>query len=105
MHARLAGVADAFLMGERPIARRLDDSIARAGVVRPGGPASLARLCAGQSQLPDQAAGAGPGCGPEEHHHLVVDGQAFVSQHIGDLSHYQAFQAFRGNHSGSDLDV
>jgi hydrogenase maturation protein HypF len=26
---------------------------------------------------------------------LVVDGQAFVSQHIGDLSHYQAFHAFK----------
>ena len=25
---------------------------------------------------------------------LVVDGQAFVSQHIGDLEHHQAFQAF-----------
>jgi hydrogenase maturation protein HypF len=26
---------------------------------------------------------------------LVVDGQAFVSQHVGDLSHYDAFRAFR----------
>jgi hydrogenase maturation protein HypF len=26
---------------------------------------------------------------------LVVDGQAFVSQHIGDLSHYDALRAFR----------
>ena len=26
---------------------------------------------------------------------LVVDGQAFVSQYIGDLDHYQAFQAFQ----------
>ena len=26
---------------------------------------------------------------------LVVDGQAFVSQHIGDLDHYQAYQAFQ----------
>jgi hydrogenase maturation protein HypF len=26
---------------------------------------------------------------------LVVDGQAFVSQHIGDLEHYAAFAAFR----------
>ena len=25
---------------------------------------------------------------------LVVGGQAFVSQHIGDLDHYQAFRAF-----------
>ena len=26
---------------------------------------------------------------------LVVDGQAFVSQHIGDLNHYDAFRAFQ----------
>ena len=26
---------------------------------------------------------------------LVVDGQAFVSQHIGDLDHYEAFRAFQ----------
>jgi hydrogenase maturation protein HypF len=26
---------------------------------------------------------------------LVADGQAFVSQHIGDLEHYQAFRAFQ----------
>ena len=26
---------------------------------------------------------------------LVVDGQAFVSQHIGDLEHYEPFRAFR----------
>jgi hydrogenase maturation protein HypF len=26
---------------------------------------------------------------------LVVDGQAFVSQHIGDLEHYQSFQSFQ----------
>ena len=25
---------------------------------------------------------------------LVVDGQAFVSQHIGDLDHYESFRAF-----------
>ena len=26
---------------------------------------------------------------------LVVDGQAFVSQHVGDLDHYEAFRAFQ----------
>ena len=35
---------------------------------------------------------------------LVVDGQAFVSQHIGDLDHYQAFRRFR-KRSAICLDV
>src|SRR4029077_9421687 len=33
--ARLSEIADAFLIGERPIARRVDDSVARAGVFGP----------------------------------------------------------------------
>lgn len=83
---RLAGLADAFLIGEWPIARRVDDSVARAGVLGPvilrraRGHASgtVARL---PTTRPMPALGAG--------------GEAIVSQHIGDLSHYEAFEAFR----------
>ena len=93
---RLAGVADAFLVGERPIARRVDDSVARVGAFgtvilrrsRGYAPGAVATL---PTDRPLLAVGADL----KNSVTLVVDGQAFVSQHIGDLDHYQAFQAFQ----------
>ena len=92
----LTGLADAFLVGERPIARRVDDSVARAGVF---GPAILRRS---RGYAPD-AVGAFPtkrpilavGADLKNTITLVVDGQAFTSQHIGDLDHYEALASFR----------
>jgi hydrogenase maturation protein HypF len=92
---RLSGIADAFLMGERPIARRVDDSIARATVF---GPVVLRRsrgyAPGAVTRLPIHRPVLALGADLKNTITLVVDGQAFVSQHIGDLSHYQAFQAF-----------
>ncbi|HKD86701.1 MAG TPA: carbamoyltransferase HypF [Terriglobales bacterium] len=93
---RLAGVADAFLVGERPIARRVDDSVARAGVFGP----VILRRSRGYSPgavatLPLDRPLLAVGADLKNSVTLVVDGQAFVSQHIGDLDHYQAFQAFQ----------
>jgi hydrogenase maturation protein HypF len=93
---RLSNIADAFLIGERPIARRVDDSIARAGVF---GPAVLRRargyapraVTVFPSKRPILALGADL----KNTITLVVDGQAFVSQHIGDLEHFQSLQAFQ----------
>jgi hydrogenase maturation protein HypF len=93
--ARLAGIADAFLIGERPIARRVDDSVARAGIF---GPAILRRsrgyapgaACAIPANEPILAVGADL----KNTITLVVDGQAFVSQHIGDLHDYQSLRSF-----------
>ena len=42
---RLSGIADAFLIGERPIARRVDDSVARAGAFGPVILRRSSRLC------------------------------------------------------------
>jgi len=93
--ARLAGIADAFLIGERPIARRVDDSVARAGVF---GPMILRRsrghAPSAVAELPTSRPLLALGADLKNAITLVVDGQAFVSQHIGDLDHYEAFRAF-----------
>jgi hydrogenase maturation protein HypF len=92
---RLSGIADAFLIGERPIARRVDDSIARTGAF---GPVILRRsrgyAPSAVATLPIKRPVLALGADLKNTITLVVDGQAFVSQHIGDLSHYQAFHSF-----------
>jgi hydrogenase maturation protein HypF len=92
---RLSGTADAFLIGERPIARRVDDSIVRAGAF---GPAILRRsrgyAPSAVATLPIKRPVLALGADLKNTITLVVDGQAFMSQHIGDLSHYQAFHSF-----------
>ncbi len=93
----LAGIADAFLIGERPIARRVDDSVTRIGVFGPVvlrrargyAPAAVAALPARQPIL-------ALGADLKNSITLVVNGQAFVSQHIGDLEHYGSSRAFEG---------
>jgi hydrogenase maturation protein HypF len=94
--ARLDGIADAFLMGERPIARRVEDSVARVG---PLGPVILRRsrgyAPSAVASLPSRRPTLALGADLKNTVTLVVDGQAFASQHIGDLDHYEAFRAFR----------
>jgi hydrogenase maturation protein HypF len=92
----LAGIADAFLVGARPIARRVDDSIVRAGRL---GPVVLRRsrgLAPGAvARLPVAYPLLAVGADLKNTVTLVVGGEAFVSQHIGDLRHYEALRAFR----------
>jgi len=93
---RLSGIADAFLIGERPIARRVDDSVARAGAF---GPVILRRsrgyAPGAVAKLPTDRTILALGADLKNTITLVVAGQAFVSQHIGDLDHYEAFRAFQ----------
>jgi hydrogenase maturation protein HypF len=93
---RLTGMADAFLIGERPIARRVDDSIARAGVF---GPVILRRsrgyAPSAVASIPSTRPILAVGADLKNSITLVVNGQAFVSQHIGDLAQYQSFESFR----------
>jgi hydrogenase maturation protein HypF len=93
---RLSGIADAFLIGQRPIARRVDDSVVRYGAF---GPVVLRRARGYAPGAVAKLPSAGPilalGADLKNTVTLVVDGQAFVSQHIGDLDHYDAFRAFQ----------
>lgn len=93
---RLSEIADAFLIGERPIARRVDDSVARAGVF---GPAILRRARGyapgAVTTIPSERPILAVGADLKNAITLVVDGQAFVSHHIGDLGDYQSLRAFR----------
>ncbi|MGA9039254.1 MAG: carbamoyltransferase HypF [Terriglobales bacterium] len=92
---RLSGIADSFLIGQRPIARRVDDSVARVGAF---GPAILRRARGyapgAVAALPAERPILALGADLKNTITLVVDGQAFVSQHIGDLDHYQSLRAF-----------
>jgi hydrogenase maturation protein HypF len=93
---RLSGIADAFLIGERPIARRVDDSVARDGAFGP----VIVRRARGYApgaaaKLPTERPILAVGADLKNTITLVVDGQAFMSQHIGDLIHYESLRAFQ----------
>lgn len=94
--ARLAAIADAFLVGDRPIARRVDDS-----VVRPGsqGPVML-RRGRGHApgivgRLPTTRPILAVGADLKNTITLVVGGAALTSQHLGDLGNASAYAAFQ----------
>jgi hydrogenase maturation protein HypF len=93
---QLSSIADALLIGEREIARRVDDSVTRVG---PFGPMVLRRARGyapgAVALLPSKRAVLALGADLKNAITLVVDGQAFVSQHVGDLVHYAAFESFR----------
>jgi hydrogenase maturation protein HypF len=93
---QLSGIADVFVIGERPIARRVDDSVARSGAFGP----LILRRSRGYAPgvvatLPTSRPMLAVGADLKNTVTLVVDGQAVVSQHIGDLTHYDAFRAFQ----------
>ena len=92
---QLAEIADAFLIGERPIARRLDDSVVR---ITAEMPTSLRRARgfapAAVATLPVTRPILALGGDLKNAIALVVEGQVFASQHIGDLEHRSAREAF-----------
>jgi hydrogenase maturation protein HypF len=90
--ARLAGIADVFLLHDRPIHMRTDDSVLRGPVMvrrsRGHVPASLS--------LPVGAGRPVLACGAELKSTFCVarGSRAWVSHHIGDLQNYETLRSF-----------
>lgn len=93
---RLAGIADLFLVHNRPIVRHVDDSIVRVVAGRP----LLLRRARGYAPLPILLKEPVPpilavGAHLKNTVAIATGRQVFVSQHIGDLETVAAFAAFR----------
>lgn len=93
---RLKGIADHFLVHDRPIVRQVDDSIVRIVMGRP----IVLRRARGFAPLPVKLnAWVPPGLAVGGHlkNSVAVSSgdQIFVSQHIGDLESGPAFEAFK----------
>ncbi len=98
---RLAGIADLFLVHDRPIVRHVDDSIVR--IV--AGREMMVRRARGYAPLPVRlkaSASASPadtvlavGAHLKNTVALAVGPHVFLSQHIGDLETAEAFAAFQ----------
>lgn len=92
----LDGIADAFLIGERPIQRRVDDSVVAIRRDQPFmirrsrgyAPESVAAL---ETDRPILAMGADL----KNTIALAVGGEVFVSQHVGDLGDLETDRAYR----------
>ncbi len=93
---RLSSIADAFLMHDRDICARYDDSVVRIG---PTG-IEFIRRARGYApfplELPFTSDADIVALGPEQKNTvtLVRGGHAFVSQHIGDMENAETFAAF-----------
>src|SRR5215218_3488855 len=93
---RLGGIADWFLVHDRPIHMRADDSVVRSF----GGRELPLRRSRGFAPQPLGLPWPFPrhvlACGAELKHTfcLAKDGHAFVSHHIGDLENYETFRSF-----------
>ena len=95
--ARLDTIADRFLVHDRPIATRTDDSVARA--VR-GGPLMLRRsrgYVPASLELPISSPRPLLGAGAEQKNAfcLASGTRAWPSHHIGDIKNYETLQSLR----------
>lgn len=96
---RLSGIADAFLIGERPIARRVEDSVVRSSPIgtvfvrrsRGYAPSAVAQFPMKRGVMPCLAVGGDL----KNTVTLAINGQAFTSQFIGDLEQAESVASFR----------
>jgi hydrogenase maturation protein HypF len=93
---RLHGIADAFLVHDRPIVRQVDDSVVRVMLGRE----LVLRRARGYAPLPVHMKEELPhvlavGSHLKNTIALSVGHEVFISQHIGDLETQPAFEAFR----------
>jgi len=93
---RLGGIADVFLVHNRPIRRHVDDSIVRVMLGRE----QILRRARGYAPLPIVVKHFLPGTLAVGAHlknaiALVTKSGVFLSQHIGDLDNHEALTAFR----------
>jgi len=104
---RLPGIADLFLVHDRPIVRHVDDSIVRVICDRE----MVLRRARGYAPLPiavrskienrESKTVLAVGAHLKNTVALRIDNNVFISQHIGDLETKQAYSAFQ--HSAQDL--
>jgi hydrogenase maturation protein HypF len=92
---RLGGIADYFLVHDRDIYARYDDSV----VTVAGGTTRLVRRARGYAPHPIRLARPGRqvlACGAEEKNTfcLTRDSYAFVSQHVGDMENLETLEHF-----------
>ncbi|MBP8131531.1 MAG: carbamoyltransferase HypF [Candidatus Hydrogenedentes bacterium] len=92
---RLRGIADLYLVHNRPIVRHVDDSIVQVVLGRE----MVLRRARGYAPLPIRVTPDGPpllAAGGHLKNTVAVakDGNVFLSQHIGDLETPKAFDAF-----------
>jgi hydrogenase maturation protein HypF len=93
---RLGGIADAFLVHDRPIIRHVDDSIVRILMGRE----LVLRRARGYAPLPIHLTESLPpilavGAHLKNTIAASIGTEVFVSQHIGDLETTQAYEAFQ----------
>ena len=94
---RLSGIADLFLVHNRPISRPLDDSVVRIIAQRP----VLLRRARGYAPIPLKLPKTGVkpkvlalGAHLKNTIAISIENQVFLSQHIGDLDNEPSFKAF-----------